>query len=221
MEEKYLFEFEHFDAKKILSNSFFANYGTVEDDGEPMQVYYEEDKTDDEILENFNCKNLSPEEGQPLQLTLRAIVCDLERYLEFILQLDNKLNEDTNKLATKIVDGEGDIETLKRRYDKLKELHQKYLKIPEAVGALQSKVNTLIDRNGKELEKVFRRQFAKNLKAARIKAGLTQQQLAYDAMITNADLSKFENGNKLPSLPTLDKIARALKVKIDDLLYKT
>ena len=49
---------------------------------------------------------------------------------------------------------------------------------------------------------------------ARKESGLTQQQLAERTGITQADISKLENGNANPSLKTLQRLASAMDKKL-------
>ena len=60
---------------------------------------------------------------------------------------------------------------------------------------------------------------SENIKKARTKLGLTQDDLAKKADIKYTTLMKVESGtiNK-PSVQTMDKIARALGVSIEDLI---
>ena len=62
-------------------------------------------------------------------------------------------------------------------------------------------------------------QYCKNIKKARAKLGLTQDDLAKKADIKYTTLMKVESGvvNK-PSVQTMAKIAKALDVSIEDLL---
>ena len=48
---------------------------------------------------------------------------------------------------------------------------------------------------------------------ARKESGLTQQQLAERTGISQADISKLENGNANPSLKTLQRLASAMDQK--------
>jgi len=60
---------------------------------------------------------------------------------------------------------------------------------------------------------------SENIKKVRAKLGLTQDDLAKKADIKYTTLTKVESGavNK-PSVQTMDKIARALGVSIEDLI---
>ncbi len=56
------------------------------------------------------------------------------------------------------------------------------------------------------------------IRELREKRGLTQTELAQAAGITRIYVAKIEAGEKLPSIPILLKLAKALKVKAGKLL---
>lgn len=58
-----------------------------------------------------------------------------------------------------------------------------------------------------------------NIKQARAEKGMTQSVLAQKAGISQTQLSDYENGNKLPGLNSIAKIALALGKSIDELCY--
>lgn len=57
-----------------------------------------------------------------------------------------------------------------------------------------------------------------NIRKLRIKRGLSQEELAFNAGMDRSYLSEIENGRKNLSLLMLEQIASALKVKPADLL---
>ena len=58
-----------------------------------------------------------------------------------------------------------------------------------------------------------------NIKKVRKKRGLSQDKLSKLADVTHTTLAKIEAGkNDNPTIKTLQKIAKALNVKIDDLI---
>lgn len=59
----------------------------------------------------------------------------------------------------------------------------------------------------------------RNIKGVRAEKGMTQSTLAQKAEISQTQLSDYENGNKLPGLPSIAKIALALGKSIDELCY--
>jgi transcriptional regulator with XRE-family HTH domain len=52
--------------------------------------------------------------------------------------------------------------------------------------------------------------FGENLRAARTGAGLSQEALAYEAVVDRAAISVYERGRREPNLRTILKLARAL-----------
>jgi transcriptional regulator with XRE-family HTH domain len=54
--------------------------------------------------------------------------------------------------------------------------------------------------------------FGANLRGARKLAGVSQESLAADAEVDRAAISVFERGRRAPNLPTVLKLARALKL---------
>jgi transcriptional regulator with XRE-family HTH domain len=59
----------------------------------------------------------------------------------------------------------------------------------------------------------FREALAKNIKKARNRTGLTQQDLAERCELSTSYLAAIEIGGKFPSSKTLDKLALALELK--------
>jgi len=60
---------------------------------------------------------------------------------------------------------------------------------------------------------------AKNIKRLREKKSLSQEKLARLADVANNTIIKIQSGeNQNPTLETLQKVAKALGVKVDDLI---
>jgi transcriptional regulator with XRE-family HTH domain len=59
---------------------------------------------------------------------------------------------------------------------------------------------------------------ATRLRAAREKRGLSQAALATKAGLSRIYITKLEAGERAPSLATLEELAKALRVKVIDLL---
>ena len=57
-----------------------------------------------------------------------------------------------------------------------------------------------------------------NIKAARIAAGLTQEELAKKVNTTKSAISRYEQGKREPSLATLTKIAVSLETRFEDIV---
>lgn len=55
-------------------------------------------------------------------------------------------------------------------------------------------------------------QFAKRLKQARKKAGLTQEQVSFELEISRSNISKYENGDISPNIKTIKELIKLYKV---------
>lgn len=60
----------------------------------------------------------------------------------------------------------------------------------------------------------------KNVRAARLKAGLSQEQLAFDAQMKRSYVSDLERGIRNPTVKAIGRLAAALDVAPAD-LFKT
>ena len=61
-------------------------------------------------------------------------------------------------------------------------------------------------------------QFAKNLRAARLRAGLSQEQLADRCDLPPTEISRLERAKREPRLGTIVRVARALGIAPGSLL---
>lgn len=66
----------------------------------------------------------------------------------------------------------------------------------------------------------LREVFARNLRAARLASGLSQEALAHDAGLDRTYISALERGLYSASLDVIEKIAEVLAVDADSLLKK-
>jgi transcriptional regulator with XRE-family HTH domain len=85
-------------------------------------------------------------------------------------------------------------------------------------------VNTLLANNEHHVKElnimdINKQLVGKNIKKARAENRLTQSKLAKAADISQTQLSDYENGNKLPGLLSIAKIAHALNRSIDELCF--
>jgi len=61
--------------------------------------------------------------------------------------------------------------------------------------------------------------FAENLKRCRTGKGISQEELAKKIAIHPVQLSRYERGQSAPSIEVVQKIADALEVSLDELVY--
>lgn len=58
----------------------------------------------------------------------------------------------------------------------------------------------------------------KRLKDARVKAGLTQEQVAQEVMVSRQTISNWENGKSLPDILSIMKLSDLYQISLDELL---
>jgi transcriptional regulator with XRE-family HTH domain len=63
----------------------------------------------------------------------------------------------------------------------------------------------------------IKEKFGKKVKEMRIKISLSQEQLAFNAELDRTYISSIEKGERNVSILVVEKLAKALKVKITDL----
>jgi transcriptional regulator with XRE-family HTH domain len=64
----------------------------------------------------------------------------------------------------------------------------------------------------------IRRQVGRNVRNAREERGLSQEQLAFDCGLHRTYISGVERGIRNPTIVVLDKIAKALKTRLERLV---
>lgn len=60
--------------------------------------------------------------------------------------------------------------------------------------------------------------FCKNLKYYRLKNNLTKKQLAEKAKVSSMAITNYENGNRMPNMEIINRLAQVLNVRISDFL---
>lgn len=65
---------------------------------------------------------------------------------------------------------------------------------------------------------VFKRQFGRNLAAARKAAGMSQKEFAWRIGKAQSGVCYFEHGVRMPSLETVSLMSDVLKMSLDDLI---
>lgn len=66
--------------------------------------------------------------------------------------------------------------------------------------------------------KIFREVLPSRLKEARIKNGLTQEEVAKELKVTHATIGNYENGKREPDIEMLGKLAVFYEISVDYLL---
>ena len=60
--------------------------------------------------------------------------------------------------------------------------------------------------------------FAETLRELRVERGLSQRELAKKTFVTQSTVARWENGNRLPDVAMISRLARALDVSVNTLL---
>ena len=72
-------------------------------------------------------------------------------------------------------------------------------------------------RNGKDA-RLLAEELGRNIKAERVRRGMTQAQLAEQSDVVEQTLGRWERGSSFPAVPVLCRLADALAVPVDVLL---
>lgn len=65
----------------------------------------------------------------------------------------------------------------------------------------------------------IKEKFGNQVKKLRLEKGLSQEKLAFDADLDRTYIPSIEKGERNVSITVIEKIAKALNVKITDLFY--
>lgn len=75
-------------------------------------------------------------------------------------------------------------------------------------------------KNSKKMSEVeWLNNFGDNLRSLIQEEGITQEQLAYEADLSQAAVSRYVNKERIPTIRAAINMAEVLKVSLDDLLY--
>ena len=192
MKTRNAFAFKDFDGERILQRSYFRNF---------REEYHFGDETDAEILESLNAADdYSVDDMEQKLHTIEKLQEKLVDFYHFIGRHQKKLNQRKYR--------EGNIDDIVLGY---------FYASVNCV-ELEKKLSTLYDGIEKGIQQRHRMEFATRLKQSRKAAGLTQRQLADMVQISPTGFAQYEQGRNDPSLLTLSRISKILKVSSDKLL---
>jgi transcriptional regulator with XRE-family HTH domain len=69
-----------------------------------------------------------------------------------------------------------------------------------------------------EKSTLIQKQFGNRIRELRIKANLSQEKLGFETSLDRTYISGIERGQRNPSLKNINKIAKALKISLHELL---
>ena len=212
MKQKNAFAFENFDEKRIFQRRFFKDFP------------FKGEQTDAEILET-----LSPADGdtvatlekkhETLTKTGKRLAC----FQSLIARhADGRLEKYRRTIKRKITAQPSEIDALMIKYDREQRLVTNYILVASlAVRELLDKVREKWIVSEEEIQKRYRATFAERLKKAREAAGLKRKDLGELVNISENGYGLYETGKREPSLMSLIRLSRALKVDISWLVGAT
>lgn len=136
-----------------------------------------------------------------------------ESVSSFAKKISRHVKRGVNVL-TRMILHKFDAERIKR----FNEILDQYSKALDALKNLFDRLVRLARSNEKIAQWIYRRRFAKNLKTAREKAGITQKQVALMLGSNVPTISDYERGEVAPSFRNLARLSNILKVSIDSLI---
>lgn len=80
-------------------------------------------------------------------------------------------------------------------------------------------IRKLPDNKDEMTEDEFKREFAHRLRRLMRVKGVTQEVLSERTGLSQAAISRYISGSRIPNLYAIDKIARALRCTVDELRY--
>ena len=186
------FAFRDFNAEKILQRPFFKGF------------HFNGSETDAQIL-------------QSLTATDDDTIDDMERKLRTIEKVQEKLVDFYHFIGrhTKRCS------RCFRREENNDKVVLGYFYASLDCVELTKRISTLYDGVEKQIQQRYRSEFAKRLKQARRTAGLTQRQLADMVQISPTGFASYEQAKSDPSIPTLIRLAKILKLSESQLLGLT
>ena len=221
------FALKNFDGKRILQRPYFRELGLPQVD-------------DTEILNGLKfCDDDSLSELEQKLDTLNKILNGLSAFSEwirknnerhgkylkkfFISHFKRYKGKDFPAILEKMQSGEILVdEKFQNILAREKNLNFYYsCEIAGAIDDLYYDIGILEDELEIRLQEVYRRNFATRLKKARIKAGLSRQQLGAVIKLSPNGIGQYEIGRREPSITSLIRLARKLNVSVDWLIGAT
>lgn len=212
MKTKNAFAFRDFDKEKILQRPFFKKFK------------FDADKSDEEILQDLNLADddsLATIESK--HETLNAILNRLSQLRILAINHSNNRLEKYRKAIQKKIDAAPVIsESLKEKYNCEQKLATCYiLTIPICISDRMELAEKIWRELENKLQEIYRENFAERLKQARLKANLSRKELGDTINLSPNGYGQYESARREPSLTSLIRLSRTLKVSADWLIGVT
>lgn len=202
MKRQDAFAFRDFDRTRILQRPFFRSFK------------FDGAKTDAEILETL--KAADSDSVDDMEKKLQAIKATHDRLGKY-RQLIEKHSQSCDRYNKRKAVSLGVTLSELKRFAPTLEYFTATLDCVE----LADKLAKLYYGLEKRIQERYRRDFAARLKQVRTAAGLTQRQLGELVQISPTGFASYEQAKSDPSIPTLIRLAKILKISGNQLLGLT
>lgn len=218
------FAFRDFDEERILQRPWFKRckeYHTNWD----FIIRGEEDSQAVELLYKRIAESLEKNEYASAQYELKEFKNRIEvvnSYMQRIATHIKRLSSYGFKIGEIFMAGKYEsAEQIRNKMIRVRDLTEQYSQIIDAIEKLLKNIGKMLTDVEYETTGQYRTTFSTRLREARINAHLSQMQFATQLGMTQGGYRQYENNTREPSLATLARISKILKVSIDWLLGLT
>ncbi len=183
------FAFRNFDSERILQRPFFREF------------HFDISKIDAQILQSLNVAD--DDSADDMEQKLHTI----ERVHEKLIDFNHFIGRHQKRLNRRKYKGKN-----------IDDIVLGYFYASLDCVELAKKISVIYDEVEKKIQQQYRTEFAARLKQARRAAGLTQRQLADMVQISPTGFASYEQAKSDPSIPTLIRLAKILKLNENQLL---
>lgn len=190
MKTRDAFALRDFDGERILKRKFFSS------------CYLFHKPTDDDNLETFFVERIKNAPTECIKRALRElsqIKSYASEYTRRLLRHEARLERLMQKIRS---DGE--------KYNRAYMLCQCYMAAISFSAKLQSKINSMIRKGKRILQKIFDVEFGERIIEARALAGLSRQELALILEVPLTTLANYERGTREPPPLIIVRLAEVL-----------
>lgn len=213
MKTKNAFAFRDFDKQKILQRRFFKDF------------HFDADKSDTEILQDLSlADNDSLPTIERKHQVLKSVFDRLSRLDVLVCNHTNRIKRCQQNLSKEInsIRDDDAKKKLEQRYSFGQSIALEYIfGVSSGVEDLMKPLEKIWRELENKLQELYRENFAERLKRARLKAKLSRKELGDTINLSPNGYGQYESARREPSLTSLIRLSRTLKVSADWLIGVT
>ena len=213
MKTKNAFAFRDFDKQKILQRRFFKDF------------HFDADKSDTEILQDLSlADNDSLPTIERKHQVLKSVFDRLSRLDVLVCNHTNRIKRCQQHLSKEInsIRDDDAKKKLEQRYSFGQSIALEYIfGVSSGVEDLMKPLEKIWRELENKLQEIYRENFAERLKRARLKAKLSRKELGDTINLSPNGYGQYESARREPSLTSLIRLSRTLKVSADWLIGVT